>query len=146
VHETDLSKWYGAEKRAADVQPFSSLMGAWKRYLQDHTTKAKQEQIGHDIGRHWGVIGRKKFMELIPEEYREMTWAQYSAFLRSYQRMITPYIRCDTAFFGRRRGYASKRGRSGRCITFSRPETLSRLARWAIELHPEETLPDPKTI
>ena len=132
----DLSVWPGADVRAALVEPLPDVYGAWKRYLHDHVTKAKQEQIGENIGRHWGKVGKTMFERLFPDEVQEMTWKQYSTFLRWYQRMCTPYVRCPGALFGRRRGYTSRRGRQGKSIFFSSPSVCKRLVEWAVFLHP----------
>ena len=129
---SDLSKWWGAEKFAADVQPLADCYGAWKRYLNDHASKVKQEQIGENIGRHWGVIGKDAFDVVSPSSVASMTWPQYATFLRAYHRLCTPYIRCQGALFGKRRGYTSRRGRTGRAVSFSNPETLRRLVDWAM--------------
>jgi len=127
---SDLSKWWGAEKYAADVQSLADTYGAWKRYLNDHTSKTKQEQIGENIGRHWGVIGKDLFEVVDPSLTAHLTAREYAAILRLYQRMITPYMRCEGALFGKRKGYTPRRGRSGRSVSFSNPETIRRLLEW----------------
>lgn len=124
---TDLSKWVGAEKYAADVQAFSTLHGAWKRYMNDHTSKAKQAQIGENIGRHWGVIGKKAFNDLSPVSVARLTHQEYSRYLRWSNRLKTPYIRCEGALFGKRKGFKPSRGKTGRCVTFCFPETYNRM-------------------
>lgn len=128
------SKWSGALRRAALVEVPPDVLGAWKRYLQDHATKSKQDQIGAGIGRHWGVVGRKHFIQVLPDTVAELSLKQYSAFLRCYHRLCTPFIRCPGALFGKRRGSVSHRGRSGRTVYFSRPETVARLVNWASSL------------
>jgi hypothetical protein len=128
---TDLSKWWGAEKYAADVQPVADTYGAWSRYMNDHATKTKQEQIGENIGRHWGVINRDCFEVVAPSSVARMTQRQYAAFLRCYHRLCTPFLRCPGALFGRRRGFTPTRGRTGRAVSFCNPETMRRLAEWA---------------
>jgi len=129
---TDLSKWWGAEKYSTKIGVLDDVYGAWKRYLNDHTSKAKQEQIGANIGRHWGVIGRNQFQDVSPDFEIELSWQQYAAFLRCWHRLCTPYNKCDGALFGKRRGYKPTRGRSGRTVSFSNPATLRRLADWAV--------------
>lgn len=128
---SNLAEWWGAADHAADVKPLSDVYGAWKRYLNDHTSKAKQEQIGENIGRHWGVIGRNAFEAVQPVAVASLSWQQYATVLRCYHRLCTPYIRCEGALFGKRRGYSSRRGRSGRSISFSNPATMRRLVDWA---------------
>jgi len=125
------SEWPGADRRAVLVETLPDIYGAWKRYLQDHTTKTKQEQIGDDIGRHWGKIGKRHFESVAPVAEIDMTWKQYASVLRCYHRLCTPFIRCPSALFGKRRGYTSQRGRSGRSVSFSNPETMRRLCEWS---------------
>lgn len=130
-NHADRMQMKGARRRAALVDPYRNDTG-WKRYLNDHTTKAKQDQIGCFIGRHWGVIGRDCFESVAADSSVEMVWREYSRFLRQYQRLCTPYIKDPDALFGRRRGFTSKRGRMGRSVYFSSPLTVSKLLTWAI--------------
>ena len=124
--------WKGAEKYSAKVDVFPNQLGPWKRYLQDHTTKSKQEQIPENIGRHWGKINSKLFVEALPNRASTLSNKEYARFLRAYNRLCTPYIRCHGALFGRRRGYSAKRGRYGQTVVFSMPETVGRLLDWAV--------------
>ena len=55
----NVSGW--AWKYCVDIKTDGGS-GAWKRYLQDHATKAKQDQVAVNMGRHWGVVGRDKFI------------------------------------------------------------------------------------
>ena len=43
----------GAYEHSCNVQANGSR-GAWLRYMQDHASKGKQDQIGVAKGRHWG--------------------------------------------------------------------------------------------
>lgn len=135
----DLSLWPGAEKYAASVELDSGKRGAWMRYMQDHASKAKQEQIGEGIGRHWGVIGRKRFKHVFSVQVDGLTNKEFFRFLRAYQRLCTPVVRVRpgrdkwSCPFGRHVGFRVGRGRWGRSVWFSRPETVKRLAAWAKE-------------
>lgn len=131
------SEWKGAKEHAVNVIPFDDQFGAWKRYLQDHNTKSKQEQIADGFGRHWGVIGRDRFEKVLPDSVVDLNFRQYSAFLRCYQRLCTPARIAPWSVFGRCLGSTSKRGRSGRSIYFSNPATVQRLVFWASDL-PEQ--------
>jgi hypothetical protein len=129
-----------AERYSAHVDLMSENGQAWKRYLLDHTTKVKQEQIPENIGRHWGVIGRKRFIEILPERVAVMSVKEYACLLRSINRMFTPYLRNDSALFGRVKGYTVKRGKQGKTDLFtkSRP-TIERLIDWVLSDRSEET-------
>lgn len=122
----------GAEWYSAKVDVFPDTFGPWKRYLQDHATKSKQEQIPYNIGRHWGKINGKAFVEVFPVRASTLTNKEYSRFLRAYNRLCTPYIKCDGALFGRVRGYTANRGRWGKSVFYSMPETVGRLMDWAL--------------
>jgi len=121
----------GAERRAACCEVDTGERGAYKRYLQDHASKSKQEQIAEGFGRHWGVVGRKGFRPLLPESVDTLTDAQFWRFIRAAQRMATPQLPSDAAPFGKQLGRRSKRGSWGRSIWYSRPATIARLVAWA---------------
>lgn len=121
----------GARKYAVEISHMPEINAGWNRYMLDHTTKAKQEQIAEHKGRHWGVINRKLFESLDPAESVSMTWKEYSRFLRAYNRLITPYVRFEGAMFGKVKGRHFKRGMYGKYVTFSNPEIVRRLAEWA---------------
>lgn len=126
-----LMDWPGAEKYSARVDPYIHNSAAFKRYLNDHATKSKQEQVGENIGRHWGVIGRKSFVKVSPIKSEEFDWKTYSKIIRQYNRLCTPYVKRDGALFGRVRGYSCKRGKIGTSTYFASPETMRRLIDWA---------------
>ena len=136
----------GADKHAVDIQKDEGK-GAWLRYLQDHATKSKQEQeAGEGWGRHWGVVGRDKFER--QQAYASLKFSSektFSKFLRVYQRLCTPgnwqFIKERVrktwpkfegrVFGGRARGWRITRGRHGRSVWFTNPDTVWRLAEWA---------------
>jgi hypothetical protein len=57
------SKVKGAKKHACRVVCCDGWQAARVRYLIDHSTKHKAEQIACGWGRHWGVVGRSLFIE-----------------------------------------------------------------------------------
>lgn len=120
----------GADLRACQVE-MGGGRGSWLRYLQDHASKGKQEQIAVNIGRHWGVIGRKCFQEIAPLYVADMTDKEYFRALRWLQRLATPSFpsRC---VFGRKLGDRVRRGSRGRSVWYSRPETVKRLVGFAM--------------
>jgi len=120
----------GAHKYACDRQQEGSR-GAWLRYLQDHATKAKQDQIASGIGRHWGVVGRKHFKRLLPDEVCDMDQKQYSRALRALQRLATPFVSAPGKPFGSKLGYRVRRGSIGKSVWFSNTDTVKRICEWA---------------
>jgi hypothetical protein len=125
------SHLYGADRHAVEILHMPELNTGWNRYMLDHTTKAKQEQIAEHHGRQWGVINKKAFDEIEPEESVTLTWREYSRFLRVYNRLITPYVKDPDAMFGKVRGRSFRRGMYGKYVTFSNPGTLKRMIEWA---------------
>ena len=132
----------GADVHAVDVQEEGGK-GAWLRYLQDHATKSKQDQIAKGFGRHWGVVGRGCFVVARPVDSHDFTSRKtFSRFLRAYQRMIRPVMswrhRRESCrkfdkrpFRGRSLGWATPRGSRGVSVWFSKPETVQKLVAWA---------------
>ncbi len=119
----------GAYEHSCNVQSDGSR-GAWLRYMQDHASKGKQDQIGVAKGRHWGIIGRKLYSRAIPVSTVELTDSEYFRFLRAYHRLCRPSFPAPCVF-GRRLGYRPSFGCRGDCVRFSRPETVRRLVDWA---------------
>lgn len=122
----------GAWEHAVDVRPDDGR-GAWKRYLQDHASKVKQAQVIEYGGRHWGVVGRKRFMAADVVGLAELSDRQYYAVVRGLQRLATPQLRArrERCPFGRRLGRRIRRGSWGASVWFSRPATCQRLIEWA---------------
>ena len=126
------SWWPGAERHAVDVNygEGEQVRGGWLRYLQDHASKGKQEQIPENVGRHWGVIGKNLWREVVPD-FVPLPGRAWWRFIRAYERLVSGTEYCPSAVFGRRVRRGIKRGRFGRTVTFTRPDTLLRLSRWA---------------
>jgi hypothetical protein len=98
----------------------------WWRYLCDHTSKTKQEQIGEGIGRHWGKIGRKLYSVQHPDVQR-VSDAVFFRVLRALQRLSTSGVKEPKAPFGRKLGTRMKRGHGGRSVWFTSPDLVKRL-------------------
>lgn len=143
AERTSLKYWPGAWKFAVDVQGGGGR-GSWMRYLQDHATKAKQEQIAEGYGRHWGVVGREKFIETLANgEMVFSSQASYARFWRAYHRLTRPVMshrvrrgltgnKFDRRpFAGKSLGWSSNRGVYGVSCWYSRPETVEKIFRWA---------------
>lgn len=120
----------GASRYSARVDP-SDGSDKWWRYLCDHTSKAKQEQIGEGIGRHWGIVGRKRYTFVRPELERLDDSAFYRV-LRALQRLATPVCKCPPAPFGRKLSRRMKRGHEGRSVWFTSPDIVRRLLSWVV--------------
>lgn len=121
----------GAVEHAFSWTSEHGARGAWLRYLQDHTTKAKQEQVPENIGRHWGIIGRKFLTLQEPEQTERLTPAEYARFLRAFQRMCTPSFKNPRSVFGRSLGFRIRRGSRGTSVWFSECASVRRLLDWA---------------
>jgi hypothetical protein len=59
----DRGKVKGAKTHAVEVKNCDGWETARQRYLIDHSTKHKAEQIACGWGRHWGVVGRALYVE-----------------------------------------------------------------------------------
>lgn len=128
----------GASAHAAHCDDGTECHGAWLRYLQDHSSKTKQEQIAVGMGRHWGVVGRKRFVVGQQVEGYDLSPRQYFRFLRAFQRLCTPSFKVEGKPFGRKLGDRVKRGRIGNAVWFSRSDTIRRIVEWAIRTVREE--------
>lgn len=124
----------GADEHAVNVQFAEKHSGdrwAWRRYMQDHASKGKQEQIAEGFGRHWGVIGRKGYCRQTPDSAHDLKPAQFYAFLRWAQRLVSGTIKAPGKPFGRKRAHRQMRGTMGKSVWFSRVETMNRLVELA---------------
>lgn len=128
------SEIVGAFDHAVDMQSeeFGHCTGAWIRYLQDHATKNKVDQMAVGFGRHWGIVGRKHLEQVLPDDAVNMTECEYEKFLRVYRRLCTPFRKADCVF-ERKKGYSPRFGKFGATVKFSRPETVKKLVKWAKE-------------
>lgn len=107
----------GADRYAVHVDE-NDGSGSWERYLFDHVSKSKQEQVAVDIGRHWGVTGRKVFLYCEPVE-AGLTPAQSWAVIRWCRRLCQGKNKRYRPTFGRRG--------MGRSIRPIHPETRARM-------------------
>lgn len=128
-HIERLSNMPGADSASCLVKKDNGS-GSWRRYMQDHASKSKQEQVAESKGRQWGVVGRKLYTKQLPLETDHLTDDQYFRFVRMYQRLCTP-SRPAACCFGRKLGYRPSRGRRGESVWFSNGATVKRIAGWA---------------
>jgi hypothetical protein len=115
----------GAVKYSAKVD-VSDGSERWWRYLCDHTSKTKQEQIGEGIGRHWGMIGRKLYGMRHPDVQR-VSDPVFFRILRALQRLSTTAHKEPKAPFGRKLGKRMRRGHGGQSVWFTSPGLVKRL-------------------
>jgi len=111
--------------------------GAWMRYMQDHCSKAKQEQIPEDIGRHWGIVGRKHFVERNSTKV-ELADKAYAKVMRWTRRLATPIRPNPKAPFGKSLSYSPRRGMYGKSVWYSSPITIARFTEWAMRLEAQK--------
>lgn len=122
----------GAHEHSCVVQSDGSR-GAWMRYLSDHATKSKTEQIAVGKGRHWGVVGRNRFVQVFPDHVQQLDETAYYRFLRVYRRLCQSSKKASCVF-GRKLGKRPRFGLFGQTVKFSRTETVKRLADWAVSV------------
>lgn len=131
----------------AESAPRSLLVGArdyavdlsedkgdtWYRYLCDHTTKSKQEQIATWQGfRHWGIIYRPAFIEVAPSDSVRLHRRQFAAVYRQLRKLSRRRILDNRCPFGSRRAASPRRFCGGSAVWFGvSPDVVDRLIRWA---------------
>jgi hypothetical protein len=98
----------------------------WWRYLCDHASKSKQEQVGENIGRHWGVIGRKWAVPAFSEVACRLTDRQAVLLDRFLRRLRTPRVKEERSPFGYRLGWSPKMSRFGRSDYFGHQQAVKR--------------------
>jgi len=135
VYRTVTSRMalWGASGHSCDVQQQGDDQ-RWYRYLQDHASKGKQEQIAENVGRHWGVIGRKYFDTLLPDGVYDLNDRQYDQVVRMEQRLCTPSYPAPCVF-GRSLGYRISRGKRGTATWFGSCETVKRIILLVLDQH-----------
>lgn len=125
----------GAFAHSAQVVSSSNQKATWFRYISDHATKAKQEQIPENVGRHWGVIGRKHLRSLLPQS-ESLTEKQSYDYLRARQRLGAGRDKVKGVPFGTRLQKRSLWGSSGRTVRFGNVATEKRLIEWTRRENP----------
>lgn len=118
----------GAHGHSCDVKAEKDN-DCWWRYLCDHASKSKQEQIGENIGRHWGVVGRKYAVQAVSDEVIRLTDEQVIKLDRFLRRLRTPRVKDERDPFGYRLGWAPKMSRFGRSDYFGHQSAVSRFLK-----------------
>lgn len=119
----------GARERAVDIEEQKGG-DAWLRYICDHLSKSKQEQVGEDIGRHWGVIGRKYAVRSVSLVSCELTYRENFVLRRFLRRLCTPRVKNERSPFGFSLGWAPKSSLYGRQDRFGHTLAVRRLLSW----------------
>lgn len=144
-HAVDVQGDYAAGREDREEKS-GQVGGAWCRYLCDHATRTSQEAVGK--GRQWGIVGRKGFVQVYPDEVYKLDVHQYARFRRAYERLATASRIALDSVFGTKLGRRVKRGRRGTAASFVKPETVRRLIGWAAaasgqEAQPSTPIPSP---
>jgi hypothetical protein len=138
----------GAHGHSVKIDP-EQENDVWWRYISDHATKSKQEQIGHDIGRHWGVIGKKYAVPSVSSAILRLTDEQWVKFSRFLKRLRTPRVKKLNDPFGFGLGWSPKMSRYGRSDYFGHQIAVERFLRWlgaSSEPCPQEPAGRPQSI
>lgn len=119
----------GYDQHGVDVEAMGDQRAGWFRYMFDHTTKSKQEQVG-ESGRHWGIINRAVFVES-GSELRHLHVRQFYRLHRMLRKWNRPRVRLPDKVFQlrgividrkdpwqTRLGFESKRGLRGAAVWY----------------------------
>jgi len=124
------STFSGAQLHMVDCQ-LDKGTGSWMRYMQDHCSKTKQEQLPVGFGRHWGVVGKDFFVSCIADSTEAVERKVYIRMLRQYRRLITPHVKPRKQYpgmcFEKRLGFTPSVGGKGKSVRFGNPETVKKL-------------------
>ena len=148
-HVTKNGRWImatrdclpGAFERACCVEWRESIQAEpaiadsrWLRYLNDHATKTQQTPTGEGYGRHWGIVGRGRWVVAPAVEVLSLSASAYVRLCRWKSRMETPSKPAPGKPFGRKLCRVFLRGRAGRWCSFTHPETVRRMVALAVTL------------
>lgn len=133
MHICPRSRLPGAFRNAVHVDLSDTPQGRWLRYLADHASKKKSEQMARGYGRVWGFIGDRAAFEDVPGIIGpDMTERQELVFLHRLRRMMLRWIHDPRAPFGFRRGYENPAGEWGTSYWFGNTADIQRLADWVV--------------
>ena len=136
VDAASRSSLVGAMDHAVDLS--EDRGDRWYRYLCDHTTKSKQEQVHTWSGfRHWGIIYRPAFIEVVPSDSVRLHRRQFVAVYRQLRKLSRRRIRDPRCPFGSRRAASPRRNCGGSAVWFGvSPALTLRLLDWASNIPP----------
>jgi len=126
----DIGRMYlnGATKKMCEINLINNT-AKWSRYMQDHMTKNKKNQIAK-TGRHWGVVNRKYLRK---EKFSRSIYYDdklYYQVLRVQRRLFTPFKKNLKSPFGYSLGFSSKRGNTGLACWFTEESKKKSLQRY----------------
>jgi hypothetical protein len=133
------SEIIGADRAAVVANPLHQSDGnGWHRYLLDHASKRKQEQIATGRGRHWGIINRRLWAAVdavYSRQLKKKAWWQLCRILQraSRRRIHDPRVKP----WGTRLGFRGSRGRIGKSEWFGMKRDTARLVDWLETEYPE---------
>jgi hypothetical protein len=108
----------------------------WRRYLLDHASKSKQEQVATAIGRHWGIVGRSRFVEVAPDRVEQLSDEASEHVLRALQKIQRRRVK-DKGADGKsgpwatKLGFRSRAGVQGESVWNGQGTNAARLVEWA---------------
>jgi len=122
-----------AMERSCDVKEEKDDDKFWA-YLFEHMSKKKQAQIGQNIGRHWGVVGRKWLCAAQDSRREDLTMEEFFHIRRRLRRLVTPHRYPKEGEhvppFGRYLGYAPYMPMYGSLYRFGHARAVERLVDW----------------
>jgi hypothetical protein len=133
--------WPGAGAHAVRVE-VDGGDGRWLRYLQDHASKRKQDQVA-ECGRQWGVVGRVHFVKAKPLARYDCTDEEFTKVMRFMRKLFRPCIKTE-GVWGWKHGYKSRRGSRGRSVWFTEETKRQAVMRYLDFLR--STLPVSKAV
>lgn len=117
VTECPRSLLLGADQHMVDLSPDSGG-SIWWRYLCDHATKSKQEQLCSWSGvRHWGRINAAAFKTIEPTIWT-VERRTFSAVYRWIRSSTRRRIKDDRCSFGSRKGESPRKNCAGSSVWF----------------------------
>ena len=126
--------------KACQVELFPTQeYGNWLRYLNDHATKFKKDQIHSYNIRHWQIINKEAF-ERCPGERTILDDNLFFQICRWLSRMQTPIFKSKVPgmLFNKRKGRSFKHtGKSGLYNYFSNPATMQAMLNFVLERPPD---------
>lgn len=134
VSPVPRSALMGADRHAVCFEPDEGDI-LWWRYLCDHTSKSKQEQIcGWEGFRHWGKTTKRRFLEIEPEKWK-VSRAVFVKVYRWLRQASRRRIRDPRCVFGSRMAASPRRHSSGSAVWFGvTADQIERMTLYAMSL------------
>jgi len=127
VDDKKRDEIYNAKSKSVDLTPITDT-AIWCRYMQDHLTKHKKNQIATS-GRHWGIVNRKYLTKREISECFNVSEDVWNKYRRVQRRLFRPFRKKNVVPFGYCLGFDSKRGVVGRSDFFSENSKKEKLKK-----------------